>query len=271
MRAIAALGAALLLAASPGPPAHRIVTLVPSLTEDLFAVGAGAQVVGVSAYSGDVPGAANLPVVGDFSSVDTEKIVTLRPDLVLGIPPQRRLVEQLRRAGYDVVLVPDDSYADIFRDLTVAGDLSGHQQAAAELVARLEAQTKAMQAQTRAFKHHPSVFVALGTGPIWTVGGQSYIAKLIEIAGGVNAAADLHAAYGEYSAEALLRDQPDVIVTDPGVHLDSVLGAEPWRSLRAVQAHRVYVVDPAALLERPGPHYVEGLHWLVDRLRPLAQ
>jgi ABC-type Fe3+-hydroxamate transport system substrate-binding protein len=242
---------------------------VPSLVEDLFAIGAGPQVVGVSVYS-DIPAAKSLPVVADFSSIDSEKIVALRPDAVLGIPAQARLLEPLQHAGFHVVLLPDDGYGDIFTDLLAAGAISGHRREAGLLVARLSKETDDIRAPTRDFKRSPSVFVVLGSGPIWTVGPKSYIATLIALAGGRDAAADLGVAYGQYSAEALLRAQPDAIVTDPSVHIDALLGREPWRSLRAVQLHHVFTVDPAAILERPGPRYNEGLRWLVDRLTPLA-
>lgn len=265
-----ALLAALLALIAAGPAPHpRIVALMPSLVEDFFAVGAGAHVVGVSVYS-DAPGAKGLPVVADFSSVDAEKIVALHPDVVVGIPAQARLVEPLKHAGVKVVLLPDDSYADIFTNIATAGDLSNRAREAGELTSKLMAETKAIRAQTRSFKRKPSVFVVLGTGPIWTAGKKSYIATLVDLAGGRNAGGDLDAAYGQYSPEALLRDQPDAIVTDPSVHLDAVLQKEPWRSLNAVRSKRVFTVDPAAMLERPGPNYNEGLRWLVERLTPLA-
>jgi ABC-type Fe3+-hydroxamate transport system substrate-binding protein len=218
----------------------------------------------------DIPSAKGLPVVADFSSVDAEKIVALRPDVVVGIPAQARLVEPLKHAGAKVVLLPDDSYADIFTNIATAGNLSNHAREARELNSKLMAQTKAIRARTFSFKRKPSVFVVLGTGPIWTAGKKSYIATLIDLAGGRNAAGDLDAAYGQYSPEALLRDQPDAIVTDPSVHLDSVLDKEPWRSLAAVRSKHVFTVNPAAMLERPGPNYNEGLRWLVERLTPLA-
>lgn len=259
----------LLLAAAPPAPHPRIVALMPSLVEDFFAIGAGPQVVGVSVYS-DVAGAKGLPVVADFSSVDAEKIVALHPDVVVGIPAQARLVQPLERAGMSVVLLPDDSYGSIFTNIAAAGDLSKHRSEAAELAAKLEKETQKLRGRTRAFKRKPSVFVVLGTGPIWTAGKQSYIATLIAMAGGRNAADDLDAAYGQYSPEALLRAQPDAIVTDPSVHLDAVLQSEPWRSLNAVRSKHVFTVEPAALLERPGPNYNEGLRWLVERLTPLA-
>ena len=90
------------------------------------------------------------------------------------------------------------------------------------------------------------------------------------MAGGRNAASDLKIAYGQYSAEALLHDNPDVIIADPAVHLQSSLDLEPWRSLRAVQEHDVYTIEPADILMRPGPNYNKGLLWLIERLKPHA-
>jgi len=246
----------------------RVVSLMPSFADDLYAIGAGRQVVAVSAYT-DVPAAKGLPRVADAASVDAEAIVAMRPSLVIGIPAQARLVEPLKQAHIAVVLLPDYSFASIFANLRTIGALTGRSHAANALVARLRRETARLHARTRAFIRQPSVFVVLGSGPIWTAGAGSYIGTLIELAGGTNAAKDLAAAYGQYSAETLLRRQPDVLVTDTQTHLDAVLDREPWRSLRAVQFHRVYAVDPK-LIERPGPQYNDGLRWLVDRLAPLA-
>jgi iron complex transport system substrate-binding protein len=268
---------ALAACASPKPQseaAHgapvRIVALVPSLAEDLFAIGAGPQVVGVSQFTENLNEARGLPRVSDFTNVDCEKIVALRADLVLGIPSQARLVEPLRRAGIDVVLIPNDTYGEIFESLRRVGALTGHEREAQAAAAALRKETAALQARTRAFKRHPSVFVVLGDEPVWTVGNRSYIGTLIGMAGGRNAASDLPAAYGQYSSEALLRDDPDVVVVDPAVHLQSSLDREPWRSLRAVRERRVYTIDPPEMLMRPGPNYNKGLLWLIERLAPRA-
>lgn len=251
-------------------PATRVVALVPSLVEDVVAVGAARTLVGTSVFVDDVPAAKGLPRVADFDSVDAERIVALRPDLVVGIPSQARYIAPLRRAGIRVVLIRDDTYADIFSALREVGALTGHRREAERAIAALQARSARIVARTHAFVRHPSVFVALGTGPIWTVGRGSYIASLIALAGGRNAAVALDRPYGEYSAEALLRAQPDAIVTDPDVRLKDSLSREPWRSLRAVRAGHIYVVNPTAILARPGPRYVEGLAWLVARLTPLA-
>jgi ABC-type Fe3+-hydroxamate transport system substrate-binding protein len=248
---------------------RKLVTLVPSFADDAVAIGAGPQLVAVSAFT-DAPGTGALPRVADASSIDSEAIVALQPAVVIGIPAQERLTEALRRARVHVVLLPDDSYAEIFEDLARVGALTGHQREAASTIARLHRETAALRGRTRYFAHRPSVFVVLGTGPIWTAGAGSYIASLIELAGGTNAANDLSAAYGQYSAEALLRHQPDILIADPSVRLDSVLDREPWRTLRAVRLHHVYAVNPD-LIERPSPSYNDGVRWLVHRIAPLAK
>ncbi len=257
-----------IVAAAPSAPAPRprIVSLVPSLTETLFAIGAGPQVVGVSQFTDYPPEAASLPVVSSFATIDAERIVRLRPDAVVGIAAQAARLGELRRLGFAPALVPDDTFEDIFTDIDVLGRISGHSAQARALAARLRARTAALVARVPKGRR-PTCFVVIGNAPLFTVGDRSYIAHLITLAGGRNAARDLPSAYGRYSEEALLRDQPDVIVADRASGIASVLDRAPWSALRAVKAHRVYILDDAALLERPGPRYNDGLAWLIEALR----
>jgi ABC-type Fe3+-hydroxamate transport system substrate-binding protein len=253
--------------------ALRIVTLVPSFADDVVAIGARAQLVGISKFSQDVPNSAALPVVADFASVDTERIIALHPDVVAGIPSQAGLVAPLQRAGIRVVLIPDDSYDDIFNDMRTLGGLTGHGAQAKVEIARLQNETAQLVATVPHRSHRPSVFVALGAGPIWTVGPDSYIAHLIELAGGVDAASDLHAPWAQYSEEALLRAQPDAIVAGHDTDLTGIASREPWRSLRAVHEGHVFVITDRRIdnaLMRPGPNYNEGLRWLIERLSSLS-
>ncbi len=250
------------------PPAQRrVVALMPSFVEDLIALGAARQIVGVSSGTGDVPTVRRVPIVADFASVNAERIVALRPDVVLAIPAQMRFLVPLQRVGIDVETLPDDSYDDIFFDLHRIGAIVGREAQARAEIARLRQETARLRRSEPHFTTPPSVFVVIGAQPIWTVGNGSYIATLLRLAGARDAAGSLGTAYGEYSAEALLREQPDAIVTDPSTEIGSVEGREPWRSLRAVRLHRVFVIPNASLLERPGPRYVEGLAWLIRVLR----
>ena len=277
LRALAALLALplALAPASAAPPAgaaaapRRIVSLVPSLTEDLFALGMGARVVGVSSYADYPPAARRLPVVAGFASVDTERIVALRADLVLGIASQAGATADLRRTGIAVRLLRDDSLADVYTDLRAVGDLTGTRARADALVRALRARTAALSRTRPARKRAPAVFVLLGTVPVFTVGQGSYIAQLLALAGARNAAADVRVPYARYSAEALLARQPDALIVDPAVGFASVRDRAPWNALRAVREGHVYTLPDPAILERPGPRYNDGLAWLIRILREL--
>jgi ABC-type Fe3+-hydroxamate transport system substrate-binding protein len=246
---------------------HRIVSLIPSLTEDLFAVGAGDRVVAVSEYTDYPPAARRLPVVSSFASVNTERIVALHPDLVVGIESQSTMLRDLVRADVPLMLVKDDSLADVYSNLQAAGTVTGRNAAAYTLIARLKARTAVLTRSAKRRTRAPSVFVVLGTAPIFTVGKGSYIASLIRLAGGRNAAEDIDAPYARYSAEALVARQPDALIVDPDIHFRDALGKAPWNALRAVRDGRVYTLPNAAILERPGPRYNDGLAWLIAALQ----
>jgi iron complex transport system substrate-binding protein len=242
----------------------RIVSLMPSLTEDLFAIGAGSQVVGVSDFTDYPRAAAALPTVASFTSIDAERIARLHPTLVVGIPAQLALVGDLRRIGVRVELLRDDSFDDLFAAIARLGVLSGHASQASALCARLRARTAALVARVPRGPR-PSVFVVLNISPIFTVGDGSYIAHLIALAGGRNASG-VRDAYPRYNPEALIARQPDILVADVQSGLRNALAAQPWRSLRAVRDGRAYVLADADILERPGPRYNDGLAWLIARL-----
>jgi iron complex transport system substrate-binding protein len=270
LAAVVALAActhsATLIAGDPATATQprRIVSLVPSMTEDLFAVGAGDRVVGVSSYTDYPPRAKRLPVVATFASIATERIVALHADLAIGIDAQDRLAGDLRRANIPVMLLHDDRYEDIFRNLVTLGSTTGHHAEAVALVNRLHMRTSALVRSVKPRARKPAVFVVLGVAPVFTVGKGSYIATLIGMAGGANAAAGVNAPYARYSAEALVARQPDLLVVDPSVRLNDVISQPPWSALRAVKQHHVYTLPDPAILERPGPRYNDGLAWLID-------
>ncbi|PZR57042.1 MAG: hypothetical protein DLM50_06905 [Candidatus Meridianibacter frigidus] len=248
---------------------RRVVSLVPSLTEDLFAIGAGAQVVGRSLADEYPPQVKRLPAVSTFSSVDTERIVQLHPNLVVGIPAQQKATAPLRTAGVATVLMADDSFADLFADIAKLAALTGHSNEAQRLQERLRLRTRALQSAAH-FRRPPSVLVVINVQPIIVAGAASYISHLVKLAGARNAAQGILQSYPTLSAEAILKMQPDAIVSDKQTNLRSVLQASPWRDLRAVAQNHIFIIDPADTLERPGPRYNEGLSWLIARLKTMA-
>ena len=249
-------------------PAARIVTLMPSFAEDLCAIGGGAALAGVSAYSDDVPCARGVPVVNNFAAVNAERVIQLRPGAVVAIPAQRGLAAPLERAGIRVLYLKDDSYEDIFSVLNSLGTLCGRQAQAARLVESLRARTAALREHTH-YRRAPGVLFVEQSLPLWTVGPRSYIATMIGLAGGRIVTGTLRTAYAQFSDEALLRADPDVVVATSDAHIENVLAREPWRSLRAVRMHHVFVSPDSNSLVRPGPRYIKGLQWLIARFSSL--
>jgi iron complex transport system substrate-binding protein len=168
-----------------------------------------------------------------------------------------------------VYFLSDATYADLFTDIEKLGKISGREKRARTLAASLRARTAQLRAGER-YRRSPSVFFVEQSLPLWTAGPQSYIATLIALAGGRIATQSLQQPYAQYSTEALARLDPDAIVATGDARLEAVLSREPWRSLRAVRQHRVFILQDGALIARPGPRYNEGLSWLIARLRPLA-
>ncbi len=234
-------------------------------------MGAGKDVVGVSVFTDFPPQAKALPVVATFASIATERIVALHAELALGIPAQSRQAGDLRRAGIPVMLLPDDTYDDIFADLRAIGGVTAHERDARTLIAAMRARTRQLMRAVPHRARRPSLFVVLGSAPIYTVGDGSYIATLISMAGGRNAAADVAAPYARYSAEALVARQPDALIVDPTVALNAVLNRPPWNALSAVRRKRIYTLPDAAILERPGPRYNDGLAWLIRAVNDAAR
>ena len=265
---IAALTCSACAAAAPdsGDLPHRIVSLSPALTEDLFAIGAGGRVVGVSTGV-EVPHAARaLPVVATFDTADAESIVKLQPDVVVGIS-EEAAASDVRHAGIRTVLVRSRDLDDVFGNVEALGILTGQVDEARGLTDKLRARTTALMRTVRRRDRRPRVFVVLGVGPIAAPTDDAYVAKLIALAGGTNVAA---ASNGTMDERNLLATQPDIVLADPSVGLTSLLDRPPWNGLRAVRTHRVAVLPDPMILLSPGPRYNDGLAWLIRTLNAMG-
>jgi iron complex transport system substrate-binding protein len=245
------ISAALALAAG-----IRIVSLAPALTEDLFAIGAGHDVVGVDGFS-DRPAAARaLPRVGGMRDVNAEAILALHPDIVVGIPFEAAHLADLARAGVRTESLPLNDLRDDLNAIERLGVLSGHTAGARRLVRslRLRLATSAREARRA---HRLSAFVSLGG--MGSAGGGSYVDELLGLANLSNVTGAVKRPWVNFSPEELLRAQPDVIVVPDS---DAPLAGEPWSHLRAVAAGRVVRIPEDDLL-RPGPRVADVLDDLI--------
>jgi len=258
-------------------PAERIVSLAPSNTEILFAMGAGAQLVGRDSFSDHPLEALSVADVGGgFMALNMELIVSAKPDLVLASPltPPEQIAD-LENVGLTVHVVPNPAtFDDLYANLRSVAELSGHQAQGETLVAALQGRVDAVSAQVAKAAQTPLVYYELdATDPNapYTSGPGTFVNLLIESAGGVNFGAGLSAEWVQVSVEELLARQPDLIIlgdyTYGGVTPEQVRARAGWNALAAIQQNRVHVFDDN-LVSRPGPRLVDGLEAMAKLLHP---
>ena len=253
--------------AAPGS-GRRVVSLAPSSTEILYALGVGDRIVGVDQYSDWPPEAAKVARVGSDLAPSVERILALKPDVVFlaASANARELPAELERLGVRVVVSNVATLDDIWRDIVTIGDAVGRHDAAATLVARLRARVAAAGAKAAA---QPPVkaLIVVWADPLTVVGGHSFVDEEIRAAGGINIAGDASQPYPQYSVERMLACAPEVIVVGSHKGGPALEPLTSHASLPAVKNNRVHSVD-GDLLFRPGPRVVDGIELLAGLFHP---
>ena len=250
---------------------RRIVSLAPSITEILFAIGAGGQVAGVTEFCDFPADALRKPKVG-YAHPNIETLVALEPDLILAprhfIKPD--LVASLERLHVPIFLFDDHTVEHIFAHIQTIGRMVERQAEAAALVMELR---QGLAAVTQRMQGQPKVRVlyVLNSDPLITAGPGSFIDQLIGMAGGINIAAKGGAPYPRLSMETVLVEDPDVLIfpvrSSEGISEQEQQAWQRWSGLSAIKQARVYRI-PADLLNRPGPRIVQALEQLAALLHP---
>jgi iron complex transport system substrate-binding protein len=256
-------------------PAQRVVSLAPSNTEILFAIGAGSQVVGRDQLSDFPEAAKNVTDVGStFDALNTEQIVSLKPDLVLAAEintPEQ--VKQLENLGLTVYYLKNPlTLEEMYGNLDIVAQLTGHEQETAALIGSLKARVAAVDEKIAPISSRPNVFYELdGTDPAkpYTAGKGTFITQLIERAGGHNIASDL-GGYPQMSLEQVVAADPAIIILGDaryGVSPESIAQRPGWGNISAVKNGQVLPFNDD-LVSRPGPRLVDALEELAKLLRP---
>jgi iron complex transport system substrate-binding protein len=252
-------------------PPTRIVSLAPSVTEILFAIGAGTQVVGVTTFCDYPPDAQAKPKVGG-AFPNLEVVLSLKPTLVLA---PRDFIRPDMAAKLDQLKVPlfileANTIEDVLRHIRTVGRMLGRSEKADSVAAELRRRVAEVKTRT-ADAVRPRVFYVLNSDPLMTAGPGSFIHQLIELAGGTNVAAGAPVAYPRLSLEEVIKQDPQVILfpvgDDEGIPEQEQQRWLRWTTLSAVKQHR-FVRLPSVLLDRPGPRVVDGLERLARQLHP---
>lgn len=260
--------------AETNSPSLRVVSLAPSLTELVFALGLGGHLVGRSSACDYPPAASSLPVAGGFGRPQLEMVESLKPDLVLATDVEKPgVLQRLEEMGVRVRVLPCEGWSDL---MSAAREISrelGQPARGEEWVKAMAARREALSAKTAAFfagKAHPRVYVEVWGDPLTTVSGETFVHDLVVLAGGRNIAQGLKGRYVHISAEWVIREDPDVILLAymlPKTAAPERLARRPgWERIRAVQSGKVCTTIPPDWLLRPGPRMIDGAEALADWL-----
>jgi iron complex transport system substrate-binding protein len=264
---------------APAPkPVTRIVSLVPALTEMLFAIGAGPRVVGVSSFDEFPPDVAKLPRVGALLDPDTERILSLRPDLVIVYGSQTDQQQQFERAGIRTFSYRHGGIPVVLDTIRDLGTVTGQQAKATAVVGDLQARLDRIRARV-AGRPRPKVLLVFERQPktlreIYVSGGAGFLNEILQIAGGRNVFEDVVRESVQPSTETLLARAPDVVIEVRARGLLDPRETEAergiWKtlsSLPAVRNDRVYLLNGQYLVV-PGPRLAEATETLARTLHP---
>lgn len=251
----------------------QIGSLVPSVTETIFAVGAGNRVVGVSTaddYPQEVEG---IEKIGDYQQVNAEKTASLGTDLLFlsfDSTTEEQAADLENKTGAKVLIINPTTVEEAIQSVGTVGKAVGNTERARVVEERLQSELNQLQSEIEGLPE-PTLFYEIGYDPLFTVGPGSFINDAIGIAGGRNVAADAQQAYPQYSVEKLLQDDPEYYLAGASsmVTAEDIKSRPPYSSLQAVRQNKVFVINDD-LVNRPGPRIVEGVRELAEVLHPEA-
>ena len=250
---------------------HRLVSIAPSVTESLYDLGLEGRLVGDTDYCDDPPQAKSIPHVGGTLNPNLERIVALKPDLVLGTPEanRRETADQLERLGIPLYGVTANTLDSTLQSLEDLGRILDWDQPTQKLVASLSARVAAVDKRVQG-KRRPKVLFVVQYRPLITAGRTTFISNVIRRAGGTSISDDMNAEWPHMGLEDVLSRSPDVILfprTEAFTPaLDEFQKLPGWRDLKAVRNRHIYFVSETIM--RTSPRLIDALEELTNILHP---
>ena len=260
------LGQTLTIPARP----QRIVSMAPSNTEILFALGLDDRVIAVDSDSNYPPAAKKKADAGSALSPSVENLIALQPDLVLlWDASAKELQDKLLELGIKAVAFAPQNLAEVYECITRIGHLTDAEKAAQAVVSDMKRKVNAVTAAVKKTNNRPSVLFEVWPDPLFTAGPGSFVDELINLAGGTNIAADAKTAWPVLSMETVIVKNPEIILTPFAIAESVVSGPNKalWAGIKAVKDDRVFQVDQD-IMSRPGPRLADGLVLIAKLLHP---
>ncbi len=248
---------------------HRIICLIPSVTDAVFAIGAGDDVIAISDYVRYPEAAMKRPSVGSIMTPVAREDLSFHPDLVLGVPHanQQAILDKIQSLGIPVYLVDPHGLAGILHSIASLGQATHREPQAAAEVALLRQRIAAVRARVHGLPV-VSVYMPIAYEPLMTIGRGSFITEIIEAAGGHSITADMPMEWPQISMEAIIARAPQALLLSRNADFDlDELAAKPgWNVLPAVRNRRVFFVDKR--IDFPSPIAIDALEDLAKQFHP---
>ncbi len=251
---------------------QRIVSLAPSITEIIFAIGRKDRLKGVTRFSDFPPEAAKLPRMGSYTQLKLERILALKPDICIGVrdgnPPT--IIHTLEALNLPVYMVDPGNLNEVMKTILEIGDLLNADEAAKTVVHDMETRFSRIKSLAAKVPYHPRVFFQIGISPIVAVGTGTFIHELITYAGGKNVS-EGQTLYPRFNREQVLAMSPEVFVITSMARGDIFQRVKTewssWTTMPAIQNKRIFVLD-SNLFDRPTPRLADGLELLFRLIHP---
>ena len=245
----------------------RIVSVVPSSTEILFAIGAEEKIVGVSVNCDYPEDVFNIKKVGDYGAPSMEKIIALNPTLVILSPRIHDLLkESLINAGINVYVSKIETIEDIFREIKKFGELTGRHKNAEQLVVNLKRDLEKVKVK----KPNKRIYIEISGNPLISIGRRSYINEMITLAGGENVFGEIDDSYPVIQQEDVIRRNPEIILIFHLARKEDIRSRLGWKNIDAIKNDKIYIKNTDDLILRPGPRFIDGIKRLKKIIKELS-
>jgi iron complex transport system substrate-binding protein len=250
----------------------RIISLAPSITEILFDLGLNEEIAGVTEFCDYPEAVLSKPRIGGFVNPDIEKIVSLKPDLIIATRDGNRweTIHRLKDLGFSVYVVNPKGFDGVMRTIQNIGEVVVKQDESRRIIRNMLARKENIVRLTQSLPK-PKVFFQVGNTPVITVGRGTLADDLIRLAGGRSISENESVNYPLYSIETVISKAPEIIIMSSMEskrdYLNLIKWWQNWNSIPAVKKNAIYVVD-SNLVDRPAPRIVEGLEALAKMIRP---
>jgi iron complex transport system substrate-binding protein len=253
-------------------PPKRIISLAPNITEILFSLGLDEEIVGVSIHCNYPERAKTKVRVGSYISLDFERIVSLKPDLVIatGVGNTRDMVERLEKLRFPTYVIFPKNFDGVLKSIVHLGQIVNRGKEAAAIIQGMEKRRERVVELIQGLPRS-RVFIQIGEGPIVTVGRGSFADDLIHLAGGESISGNRKEMYPRIGIEEVLERAPEVIVIS-SMNLKKDYGGvvqewARWKMIPAVKNGRIHLID-SDLIDRPSPRIIDGLEEMARVLHP---